>query len=628
MASWPTGAEFNEAIQSPSLCFTDPELRRATAELNRLQLPKVWSGQFAAVFKLRAAGGQSLAVRCFLRDVGDREDRYRAIDQYLTSQQPPGFSRFRYLKSGVRIKQGMFPVLVMNWVDGQTLDDYVLQANPSQLSALPERWQALVQSLEARRIAHGDLQHGNVLFAGGQFCLVDYDGMFVPALQGRRSTEVGHRHYQHPARTDRDFDAHIDRFAALVIYTSLVAFAEHPALRSECDDSLLFKAGDYRDWPASSTAARVRRELPQLTPLMEAIRAGITGPLLKVATLSEVAPLAPVGVAGSAGSAGWWRDQVSPEIKAGSSGTATSGASAPAWVRDATSAAPRSPGASTGSSGIGSPSPTTRHSTSGRAARLVGRTIKHMIVRALVLSPVLILLLSSSRGQSLDANEATTLYLAFASLVTGLAIHKVRREERTHPTKSPAATPRTSGSTSAAPRGVPSPATAPAPRPASGGPAHGQAPAWIPGGGSAQPRAAPAGSPTPSQPPPNRPANSSATPTGSWPPRVTTPARSSTVWPPQSPPPSTTPPAQPTWTTAPLPGVASPGSSTSSTSTPAPGTPTPSVGPLVVASSTRGKYHHPFCEWAMKISASKRITYSSATEARQAGLRPCRVCNP
>src|SRR2546430_4647189 len=55
------------------------------------------------------------------------------------------------------------------------------------------------------QVAHGDLQHGNILVRGGSIQLVDYDGMWVPALKGRHATEIGHRAYQHPERSEQDY---------------------------------------------------------------------------------------------------------------------------------------------------------------------------------------------------------------------------------------------------------------------------------------------------------------------------------------------------------------------------------------------------------------------------------------
>ena len=52
--------------------------------------------------------------------------------------------------------------------------------------------------------------------------LIDYDGMYVPALAGTRSGEVGLPAYQHPQRIrEGTYNAEVDRFSHLVIYTAI-----------------------------------------------------------------------------------------------------------------------------------------------------------------------------------------------------------------------------------------------------------------------------------------------------------------------------------------------------------------------------------------------------------------------
>ena len=60
----------------------------------------------------------------------------------------------------------------------------------------------MVRDLSALNIAHGDLQHGNLLVTpSGEPKLIDYDGMFVPGLAKIGACEKGHVNYQSPTRT-------------------------------------------------------------------------------------------------------------------------------------------------------------------------------------------------------------------------------------------------------------------------------------------------------------------------------------------------------------------------------------------------------------------------------------------
>ncbi|MGH9900665.1 MAG: hypothetical protein ACRD68_02380, partial [Pyrinomonadaceae bacterium] len=239
---WPSARHLAEAMQCPAICFAEPALKVMLPAVDRLGMPLVTSGQFAYVFKLNPPdGGESLAVRCFRGFLGDREARYRALDEHLNRHHVAALPRFRYLPQGMLIGGERYPALVMQWVEGPTLDVYLDEVIGKRdvLLHLADEWLKLVAALREAGVAHGDLQHGNVIVERGRLRLVDLDGMYVPALAGSQSSEVGHQHYQHPARDARFFSPAIDNFSALVVYLSLAALAERPSLWAEHHDENL-----------------------------------------------------------------------------------------------------------------------------------------------------------------------------------------------------------------------------------------------------------------------------------------------------------------------------------------------------------------------------------------------------
>ncbi len=148
----------------------------------------------------------------------------------------------------------------MEWVQGEPLSAFIEKhlGNRSALLSLARRWVEMVKALQKASIAHGDLQHGNVLVADGQLWLIDYDGMYVPALSGEGSHEVGHRNYQHPLRTEADFGPHLDNFSAWVVYVSLIALAVDSRLWHQFsggDECLLFRRRDFEQ-PETSDVLR------------------------------------------------------------------------------------------------------------------------------------------------------------------------------------------------------------------------------------------------------------------------------------------------------------------------------------------------------------------------------------
>ena len=259
---WPTARHYAEAVQCPAVCFAEPSLKLMMPAVDRLGMPLVTSGQFAYVFKLNPAReGEALAVRCFRGFLGDRGDRYRALDAHLGEHHIPALPRFKYLRDGVLVAGHRYPVLVMEWVEGPTLDVYLDEAvgRREALLHLADEWVSLVAALRAAGIAHGDLQHGNIIVErGGRLRLVDLDGMYVPALEGFRASEVGHQHYQHPARDPAHFSLDTDNFSALVVYLSLVALAERPELwREHHDENLIFTRADFADPEASALFPKI-----------------------------------------------------------------------------------------------------------------------------------------------------------------------------------------------------------------------------------------------------------------------------------------------------------------------------------------------------------------------------------
>ena len=250
MATWPDLTDYHEALQFPQRSLADPELQKAQIDKDRFGMPKPATGGNAVVY--RATEGQNAwAVRCFLRPISDHAERYAAISKHLGKNRAAHSTQFFYLGDGLRIKGGTFPIVKMAWVQGEHLDRHVesLLGEPRQLAALREKFRTMVKEIESAKFAHGDLQHGNILVRDKELLLIDYDGMWVPALIGRNATEIGHRAYQHPKRSATDYGPYLDRFSALVIYLSLRALEIDRKLWDQyyTGDNLLFVREDFNE---------------------------------------------------------------------------------------------------------------------------------------------------------------------------------------------------------------------------------------------------------------------------------------------------------------------------------------------------------------------------------------------
>ena len=247
---WPTPQEYNEAMQNLEFCFADPEIQTGSVQPDSFGLPRPITGGFASVYKVTSAQ-KTYAVRCFLTNTRDVEERYARISEYVMNDSLPYTVAFEFLHHGVRIRGKWFPILKMDWVEGKTLDLYIEEnlSQPEKLLELILNFRTMCVDLDAAGIAHGDLQHGNIIVTPhGELRLVDYDGMFVPSMKEWYSNELGHRHYQHPLRKATDFGPAMDTFSMNSIYLSLIAVAEDPGLYTRCNagaDCLLLRKTDY-----------------------------------------------------------------------------------------------------------------------------------------------------------------------------------------------------------------------------------------------------------------------------------------------------------------------------------------------------------------------------------------------
>lgn len=261
--TWPSLSDYSDAIQNPRHCFQDTQLKTGKVALTNLSLPRVASGNFASVYEVRT-GNQRWAVRCFQRQVPAQQARYGLLSQHLRQSRLPSLVGFDYIQDGIRVHGKFYPILKMDWIEGITLSEYVDNCwqRSGHLLQLALQWCDLISGLHQNQIAHGDLQHGNVLVTSqGLMRLVDYDGMFVPSLAGQLSFELGHPNFQHPKRTSTDFNEGLDSFSALVIYTSLRALAADPALWRQFykGENLILSSRDYKTPKQSEVLRRLKQ---------------------------------------------------------------------------------------------------------------------------------------------------------------------------------------------------------------------------------------------------------------------------------------------------------------------------------------------------------------------------------
>lgn len=292
---WPMASDYAMMLQNSGVAFKDPELKKSSIKRDANGQPFGMAGAFAVVYKATLAGGGHRAVRAFTSARDGRGDSYRAISDYLARHKHiSSLVEFQYAEKGIRGGDGKFyPLVTMEWVEGATLFDWTrrqcLGGGATPLRKAMDQWSQLVEELAAAEIAHGDLQHANVMVTNrDELKLVDYDCMCVPQLVGRPNLEIGVVPYQHPMRNETTLlSASLDHFSGIFIYVALRALAANPRLWSDYVerpnyDKLLIRKEDF--------------ELRKASPLFSAMRQSADGELGRM--IDEMVDLYHADIAG------------------------------------------------------------------------------------------------------------------------------------------------------------------------------------------------------------------------------------------------------------------------------------------------------------------------------------------
>lgn len=214
--------------------------------------PIISSGNNAVVFKM-TDGKSYYALKCFIRDGLDRANTYSLIDEELRYISSPFMIKTKYLEkelyvSSMNTDETEFSVVLMEWIEGDTLERYLrIHTNKEERYKLAYMFSEMALWLLSQPFAHGDIKPDNVIVRlGGKLALIDYDGMFVPAMCGQKPREFGTPGYRHPARPQSEFDKSIDFFSLVVIELSLLIIAEGTnELSSNMDEGLIFHEQDF-----------------------------------------------------------------------------------------------------------------------------------------------------------------------------------------------------------------------------------------------------------------------------------------------------------------------------------------------------------------------------------------------
>lgn len=266
MTPLPSCGDYITSIETPQL-LKAKELQGGAVVLKNGK-PLRYAGGFCVVFPFKLQNNKKVAVRCWIAHVSDADKRSHQISAQLKNSGLPYFVGFEYIPQGIATSLGVFPIVIMDWIDAIPLKDY-LKKNlnvPNRLFELANQFLQMSKDLHSAGFSHGDLQHGNIMVnSDGKLFLVDYDSMFVPGLENISDEIKGLSGYQHPGRNKQAYlSPKSDYFSELIIYTSILAIAHHPSLWNELEiedtETLVFCQEDL-DYPnRSSIISRLKAD--------------------------------------------------------------------------------------------------------------------------------------------------------------------------------------------------------------------------------------------------------------------------------------------------------------------------------------------------------------------------------
>ena len=265
---YPLISEYVKAIQDAGDNLE--QLAHLTPVLDNHGEPYRSSGAFAVVFKMQdKSSGKYYALKCFTEEQQGRAEAYRQIADELDMVDSSYITSVKYMEKELFVdsqsEEDEFPVLLMDWVEGETMEAYIAANyhDQSAMSMLCYRFGKMAAWLRSQSFAHGDVKPDNIIIRpDGSLTLVDYDGMFVSSMKGCKSPTIGTKDFSHPLRTMDDFDETIDDFSLASIALSLKAISMKSTLLDiyGASDRLLFSENDYRN-PSNSKVISALQEL-------------------------------------------------------------------------------------------------------------------------------------------------------------------------------------------------------------------------------------------------------------------------------------------------------------------------------------------------------------------------------
>lgn len=273
----PSAEEYINAISNYTFYFRTLENLKIITENNRVTYVK---GANSVVFKMQdELTGKYYAIKCYTDVKYDIYNRLEIVKTKLDLVESPYLVKFDIVYNEININVNdlvdeevvYFPVVIMDWVDGVTLDNYIPEPEKAKddFRKLINNYKTMSSWLLEQRFCHGDISPKNIVITkDNNILLIDYDNMVFSDEEIPVSTnKMKDENFCNPCQESSKSEINIDNFSLVSIMISLIyeyesipkTWERNPWGRNHNNYGRIsfFKKEDYTDLGKSNLFKRI-----------------------------------------------------------------------------------------------------------------------------------------------------------------------------------------------------------------------------------------------------------------------------------------------------------------------------------------------------------------------------------
>ena len=258
---WPNESDYTKALtRTNPFPFALMKKQNLKIVENENGKPVKFVGKNTVVFKV-AMGEKFYALKCYTTEIYNQDNYLGTADEYLKKTDSTWLAPFELFKEEELVIlnhatsfHGVYPFLLMPWVDGTTLYEYVKSCCSNQdrkaLTFLFTQFKQMADWLLKQPFAHGDLSASSIMVTPeGKLKIIDHDKIQFKELAITKGHAPSQRDCQHPRRNFNVVELAADQFSILALAISLKALLLDPSLLDRYGNSigLLFKVQNLKE---------------------------------------------------------------------------------------------------------------------------------------------------------------------------------------------------------------------------------------------------------------------------------------------------------------------------------------------------------------------------------------------